>query len=112
MAILSEEQYNELKNRLTNAKLLNDNYLNILNTNKLNNTVLFLDPPYVNRPMSYNRGFEQSSFLDKLITYTGNNSLILYTDYENVNSDKLLNYGFNKNILRKMKNIAPSSDKR
>lgn len=58
------------------------------------NTVLFFDPPYINRPLAncYEHGFKLDKFINKLIQLKCKNTLILYTDSENELSDSLIDY--------------------
>lgn len=104
---IPEENFNNIKNRLTKCKITNISYESLI-PSVLNSTVIFLDPPYVDREMTYNNGFDQDKFLNILKQLRGNNSLVMYTDYENPYSDDLLNYGFEKMILRQMRNISPN----
>ena len=62
--------------------------------NYYKNTVLFFDPPYVNRILAncYEHEFKLDKFINKLIQLKGENTLILYTDSENELSDSLIDY--------------------
>lgn len=108
--IIPEIMYNDMKNRLNykNCGICNTSY-NCLNIH--DNSVMFFDPPYVNREISYNKKFDQNKFLTFLKNINGNHQLILYTDYENEKSDELLNFGFEKEVIRTMRSIAPSTNK-
>ena len=104
---IDEVSWNLMQDKLKNCIIYNERYEDLL-SEELTDSVLFLDPPYVEREITYNKGFNQELFLDKLKVISGSNSLILYTDTENKYSDELLNYGFKKDILRVMRNISPN----
>ena len=105
--IISEKIFNECKNLLNNTKILNVSYEQLINFNN-KNCIYFFDPPYELRKMPYSNNFNLDQFLEKLIHINGKNTLIFYTDIENKKSDKLLNYGFNKQIIREMRSISPN----
>lgn len=72
-------------------------------------STIFLDPPYLNRPSgAYVKDFEHSD----LVTFTNkvqdlsHLNTIIYTDTENPFIE-----GFNKFVIRKMRNTAPGSSK-
>jgi site-specific DNA-adenine methylase len=104
---VNEENFMNMKSRIKCCKITNTTYEKVIPT-YLNSVVIFFDPPYVDREMTYNKGFDQNMFLTKLKELNGTNSLVMYTDFENTNSDELLKYGFKKHILRVMKNISPN----
>lgn len=104
---IPENQYSDCHNRLVSSNLLNKNYLDILSNIK-ENSVVFLDPPYVNREISYNHGFELESFIEKLKTIK-TDCLIIYTDIENDLNKELLNFEYKQEFLRNMVSVAPSS---
>jgi site-specific DNA-adenine methylase len=105
--VIPETNYNNIKNRLLKCKITNLSYENIV-PKELHSVVMFLDPPYADREISYNHGFDQYKFLEYLKTVSGINSFIMYTDYENKFSDELLKFGYEKKILRTMRNISPN----
>jgi site-specific DNA-adenine methylase len=106
---MTEVEFNFFKNRLNNSIIFNHSYDKILNsTIEYNNTFLFLDPPYESREMTYNHSFKLSEFLNIIKSINGKNLLIAYTDVENEKSDILLQYGFQKDVIREMKNISPN----
>ena len=105
--VISEQQWNDIKRRLNNAMISNNDFL-AFNPNNIKNSVLFLDPPYVNREMTYNKnGFSINNFIN-WITELNDNNLILYTDFENSVSDNLVNFGFKKIKLRTMISTSPN----
>lgn len=107
--IISNDQFNNLKEKLKNTKLMNTQYQKILTNNIIyKNCFLFLDPPYVLREMPYNNGFNLNEFINKLQSLKCENTMICYTDIENEISDNLLNYGFSKEIIREMQSISPN----
>ena len=105
--VISEQQWNDIKHRLNNAMISNNDFL-AFNPNNIKNSVLFLDPPYVNREMTYNKnGFSINNFIN-WITELNDNNLILYTNFENSVSDNLVNFGFKKIKLRTMISTSPN----
>jgi DNA adenine methylase Dam len=105
---IPEESWNDMKKRLENTIITNLSWEDVL-PNKLEDSVVFLDPPYVDRPMTYNDKFNNfNNFINKLISLSGKNSLVFYTDIENNKSDTLLQFGFNKYVLRTMKSTSPN----
>lgn len=107
--IITEDVYNKLHEKLQNTIITNYSYEKIINLNvKYNDCLLFLDPPYEFKEMTYNNNFHLNSFIDILKSIKGANTIICYTDVESVLSDTLLNYGFDKQIIRQMKNISPN----
>ena len=107
--LISEQMFNALKEKLQKAKLINYSYQKILVDNIFyKNCFLFLDPPYISREMTYNKGFNLSEFVVNLQLLKGENTIVCYTDFENEISNSLLNYGFSKEVIRKMKNISPN----
>ena len=105
--IISEEIYNNCKLKLKNTYIFNKPYQNFIKNN-ISNCIYFFDPPYESRPLPYNKYFLLDSFLLYLKQIQLKDSLILYTDIENSYSNELLNYGFNKILLRHVKNISPN----
>jgi DNA adenine methylase len=107
--IIPEELYTNIAKRLKNAEVQHGDWLNCFPSNLVfNDSILFLDPPYVDRNLPYGKGFNQNKFLDILKNSTLNNSLMMYTDIENDRSDTLLSFGWNKYVLRTMINISPN----
>ena len=104
---LKEDEYNHCHNKLNNSVIHNKSYEEII-PKKLENTFLFLDPPYELKEMTYNNGFKLNMFLEILKTVECKNSIICYTDVESDLSDELLNYGFKKILIRNMRNISPN----
>lgn len=109
---ISEYSFNKVSNNknitLTNLDFYSDEYQNSLR-DLPKNSVIFLDPPYEFREMTYNRGFKTYNFIDLIKEKEfAPNSLIMYTDFENDVSDKLLEYGFYKQIIREMKSTSPN----
>ena len=96
------------KINLTNLDFYSEDYQKFLTTLQ-KDSVIFLDPPYEFREMTYNKGFKVTNFIDILKDKNfAPNSLLMYTDFENTISDELLNYGFEKMIIRDMKSTSPN----
>lgn len=73
------------------------------------NVVVFMDPPYEFREMSYNRGFVVNQFIDTIKSKDFcPNATLMYTDFNNDVSDELLNHGWTKTIIREMKSTSPN----
>lgn len=105
---ISEKQWNLMQNRVRcKTTFSNEDFL-IFEPELIKNSVLFLDPPYVNREMTYNKnGFDFNKFIDWVKRLDSSN-LILYTDFENPISDKLVDDGFKKIEIRTMKSTSPN----
>ena len=105
---ISEKQWNLMQNRVRcKTTFSNEDFL-IFEPELIKNSVLFLDPPYVNREMTYNKnGFDLNKFIDWVKRLDSSN-LILYTDFENPISDKLVDDGFKKIEIRTMKSTSPN----
>ena len=70
--VISEQQWNDIKHRLNNAMISNNDFL-AFNPNNIKNSVLFLDPPYVNREMTYNKNGFSINIIN--FNYTSNCSI-------------------------------------
>lgn len=105
--IISENTFNTCKKILETTEITNISYDNLINFNN-KNCIYFFDPPYELRNMPYTHNFNLYKFIEYLININGKNTLILYTDIENKKSDNLLNYKFNKQIIRIMRSISPN----
>lgn len=99
---LTKEEFNLIKNRISRAEIHNDDFFNL---DIPDNSLLFLDPPYIERPAAYKT--ISNDFFNKLMTYINEtNNDILYTDIDHNFLD------LEKIVLREnMKNTAPSSKK-
>lgn len=110
--IIKENIWNELNSRLKRANIYISDYSKVFDeTRNLDNVVYFLDPPYIDRPMTYNNNFDKDRYIKLLINETCNcntRKLFLYTDVENSQSDELLKYGWSKEVVRVMRTICPS----
>lgn len=111
--IIDEESWNHFKSlnaTLTNQDFFSDEYqLNLKNWSQQNGTVIFMDPPYEFREMSYNRGFGVNQFIDTIKSKDFcPNATLMYTDFNNDVSDELLNHGWTKTIIREMKSTSPN----
>ena len=111
--IIDEESWNHFKSlnvTLTNQDFFSDEYqLNLKNWSQQNNTVIFMDPPYEFREMSYNRGFGVNQFIDIIKSKDFcPNATLMYTDFNNDVSDELLNHGWTKTKIREMKSTSPN----
>ena len=99
--------------KFTNADFFSDYYQSVLKeVSKVyegQKIAVFLDPPYEFREMTYNNGFSTFRFVNIIKSKDFMpNSLIVYTDIENKISDQLLNYGYEKIIIREMKSTSPN----
>ena len=111
--IIDEESWSHFKSlnaTLTNQDFFSDEYqLNLKNWSQQNGTVIFMDPPYEFREMSYNRGFGVNQFIDTIKSKDFcPNATLMYTDFNNDVSDELLNHGWTKTIIREMKSTSPN----
>lgn len=109
---IDKDSYNKLSYNntvtITNYDFYSDTYQEFINTLP-KNSVIFLDPPYEFREMTYNKGFSVNKFIDTIKSKDfAKNSLVMYTDIENDVSDNLLNYGYEKYIIREMKSTSPN----
>lgn len=109
--VLDETTFNNIKERVSaeNVSLERMSYESMFNHRNLLKTVVFFDPPYQSREMTYNAGFSRKNFIYFLACLTNQKgSLYMYTDIENVDSDKLLTLGWNKEVIRTMRTTCPS----
>lgn len=109
--VLDEATFNEIKRRVSseNVSLERMSYESMFNRRNLSDTVVFFDPPYQSREMTYNAGFSRHTFIKFLMMLTSQtNNLYMYTDIENEESDQLLLLGWNKEIVRTMRTTCPS----
>ncbi len=110
-SIISEEDWNEMHRRLSNATLLTGGYEDVPIAD---NCVVFLDPPYeAQKNDLYGSDFSQDAFLEWLRKQTKEHSgcLWLYTDVDSQKADSLLDDGFIKVPLRDMTTTAPGKKK-
>lgn len=105
-----ENTYNIIKNKLSKTLILNKSYKEI----ELNDSVVYIDPPYFGTDVSYKKQFEENdlSILIEFIKSNVNNNDIFYSDIENEKSDELLNFGFNKIYTKEINNISPNRFKK
>lgn len=102
---LSEEEFNAFKNKLQKTIITNKSYEYCFDNN-IENSLYFLDPPYVDSKHDYGRDFNQIDFINK-IKYS--NDEIIYTDmYSDFVKNQLLT--FNSIKLRDMQKVAPSKN--
>ena len=105
--ILSEEEFNHFKNRISNAQITNKDFFNIFsNIQTYSNSIIFLDPPYQYREMTYNNGFNVKKFIDSIKNPQkyAKNMLVL----ENPISNELLNWGWKRELIREMVSTSPN----
>lgn len=107
-SILNELTFNILKRKLAKTEILNVDCINT-DTISFDNSVVFLDPPYLDAEITYNTMFGYTiksllTLMHKMIQ--SKNTMILYTDVESQTSDFLLQHGFDKKITRKMINTT------
>ena len=107
---IDEETYRHCKSRLEVANIICCDYKDLLKNDyaKQKKTVFFFDPPYESRQMTYNAGFNRKEFLQQLLAIDNEDSLLMYTDIENEESDILLQHGWQKEIVRTMRTTSPS----
>lgn len=112
--IIDEESWNHFKQLnaiITNYDFFSDLYQKLISHWSMSNkdVVVFMDPPYEFREMSYNRGFGVNQFIDTIKSKDFcPNATLMYTDFNNDVSDELLNHGWTKNIIREMKSTSPN----
>lgn len=110
--IVDEDTWNSCGTRIRHSNINQSNYKTLLSCYEhICPTVYFLDPPYASKEMTYNRGFDRTEFIDFLkrqLTYRRKESLTLYTDIENEESDSLLKLGWEKETIRTMRTTCPS----
>jgi site-specific DNA-adenine methylase len=113
--ILTEEEYTNYTSRVDNkyTQLLNKDFYKVfekLTNSNIDNLVMFMDPPYATREMTYNKGFDLVKFIDVIKNPKNypENCLIMYTDKDNEISDTLLNYGWTKQKIRDMVSTSPN----
>lgn len=100
--VMSEKEFLTLSSRLKRCELNSKDFFDL---DIPDNSLLFLDPPYVERPTSYKT--IDNTFFSKLIQFikeTDND--VLYTDIDHnfLNMDKVT-------LRDQMRNTAPSSNK-
>ena len=106
--IIPESSWNEMKSRVARNIVLANRDFQEFDFKLVKNSVLFLDPPYVNREMTYNKvGFDLEVFIEKVKDLDSSN-MVLYTDFDNSISDRLLDYGFTKHEMRTMRSTSPN----
>lgn len=112
--IIDETTYNNLHKRAESSELFIQDYRQTLDfaLDQLpycaNGAVFFFDPPYESTVMSYNGAFKRTEFISELLKLKDINALTIYTDIENKESDKLLDFGWKKETIRTMRTICPS----
>ena len=105
---IPKSYYDDMRSRIASNVALENKDTVEFDFKMVKNSVLFLDPPYVNREMTYNKiGFDLSSFIVKVQDLDDTN-LVLYTDFENSTSDGLLDCGFTKLEMRTMRSTSPN----
>lgn len=105
--VISRMDWEKMHRRLKNAVLTSMDYRELY---IMDGAVIFLDPPYEKKDNGlYGKGFSQDEFLDWLTRMKKSHPHCswLYTDVESPKTDKLLEEGFTKTILRAMPSIAP-----
>jgi site-specific DNA-adenine methylase len=112
--IIDEESWNHFKQLnviITNYDFFSSLYQKLISHWSMSNkdVVVFMDPPYEFREMSYNRGFGVNQFIDTIKSKDFcPNATLMYTDFNNDVSDELLNHGWTKTIIREMKSTSPN----
>lgn len=98
----NEIMFQKINARLQRAELYNTDFFNLMTNIDLDKALLFLDPPYIKRPVGYKT--ISPEFYNNYIEFCKTtNANILYTDIEHDDLD------MTKIVLReKMQNIAPA----
>lgn len=105
---IPEFSWNEMKARVMDNVVLSNLDFTKFDFKPIRNSVLFLDPPYVGREMTYNKvGFDLGVFIEKIKDLDDSN-MVLYTDFENDVSDGLVGCGFSKLEIRQMQSTSPN----
>jgi 16S rRNA G966 N2-methylase RsmD len=98
--------FNELKNAYSKIELTRMNYVDLVKSYNSNNTVLFMDPPYVDKT-SGTYDFTEDQYKEFINIIENWNGPVIYTDTEKQMSSK-----WNKKILRdNLGKARPSSEK-
>jgi DNA adenine methylase len=104
--MLDNVSFNYVKNTLNKSIILNKDYRDI----NYDDSLVFFDPPYFERPTSYSNNFDENSleeFLDFILKIE--NSNILYTDIFSDNIKEYLSWDFIKTKI--IKNSSPGKAK-
>jgi DNA adenine methylase Dam len=111
-AVIKEADWNVMHEKLQHASFSSVDYRSVPIRDR---SIVFLDPPYESKENTlYGKGFSQDEFIEWLLDQKASHSrcLWMYTDVETEKSDALLSKGFKKIVLRDMKTIAPSKEKK
>ena len=98
---LDEESYNVIQRVLNKTKIMTVDYKEVL----LEDSLIFLDPPYFERPTSYTSNFDKNDLIEFLDVIKSLNAEIVYTDIYSTETHKYLNWDYiNTKVIR---NTAP-----
>jgi DNA adenine methylase len=103
---LDEDAFNKIKEKLKNTIIENMDYKQLLEEYKIDNKIIFLDPPYFERPGPYTNNFKSKDldeFLEYIKTHKGK---IIYTDIYSDYIKEKLNWDFIETKL--IRNISPN----
>lgn len=104
---ISESDFNSVKIKLQKTVILNKDYKEVIKDSL--DSLIFLDPPYFERPTSYSNNFLENDLLEFLntINHIKKGNEIIYTDIYNNDTKKFINLPF---IETKMiRNTSPNS---
>ncbi len=79
MYIVDQRKYETMKQRLKKTKILNKSYIDV---EIVENSFVFLDPPYFKRPGPYSSNFKDNDYLIFLDFLRNLNSDFIYTDID------------------------------
>lgn len=105
--LFSEEECNFIKRKLSKTKILNGDFGKVMRG--VQDAFIYLDPPYVQRPTTYSKKFDNNQLVEliTLIHHMHSKNSIFYSDIENEISDTILKLGFTKITTKEMRNISP-----
>lgn len=117
--IVPKHTWSHLRAKLEDAMLFNMHYSRIFDLlknkhyNFMKAPVIFVDPPYDGRDMPYsvNGEYSRARFIDELVNLHSicDSPVIMYTDIDNEVSDKLLEHGFKKTVIKQLRSICPNA---
>lgn len=103
--IMNEQSFIHINKTLQNTEIKNTDYAEVIQPK----SVIFLDPPYFERPTSYTENFDKSDLLNFIEKIKSINSDIVYTDIYAEEIQKLLQWDYiNSKIIT---NSSPSKIK-
>ena len=103
----TKEEHNSIHNKLKKTRIFDVDFSDMLRG--AHHSFIYLDPPYIERPTTYSKGFEEQQLIEliTLINYLNGQNSIFYSDIETEISDSVLKCGFTKITAKEMRNISP-----